>query len=138
LSPVQNKEEKNEVVTNCDHLRKLKFSPSLPNAFTEHGAIMVATILNSPVAVKASIQVVRAFVRLREILSLNKELAYKFAELEQKIERHDKEIKAIFDAIRQLMAPPEPKEKKIGFRVRERDAKYRTSMRRSSKKHNEY
>ena len=60
------KDEKDEVVTNCDHLKKLKFSPNLPYAFTEHGAIMLATILNSPVAVQASIQIVRAFIRLRQ------------------------------------------------------------------------
>jgi len=60
------KEEKEEVVTNCDHLRQLKFSPNLPFAFTEHGAIMAATILNSPVAVQASIIVVRTFIRLRQ------------------------------------------------------------------------
>ena len=58
--------EKDEVVTICDHLKKLKFSPNLPYAFTEHGAIMLATILNSPVAVQASIQIVRAFIRLRQ------------------------------------------------------------------------
>jgi hypothetical protein len=61
--------ERAEVVANCDHLRRLKFSPNLPYAFTEHGAIMLATVLNSPVAVQASIQVVRAFVKLRQMLS---------------------------------------------------------------------
>ena len=69
--------EKAEVVANCDHLKRLKFSPNLPYAFTEHGAIMLAAILNSPVAVQASIQVVRAFVKLRELLFTNKELAHK-------------------------------------------------------------
>lgn len=63
------KEEKDEVVANCDHLKKLKYSPVLTNAFTEHGAIMRATILNSPVAVQASIQVVRTFVKLRQMLA---------------------------------------------------------------------
>jgi len=93
------KEEKEEVVTNCDHLSKLKFSPSLPNAFTEHGAIMVATILNSPIAVKSSIQVVRAFVRLREMIATNKELARKLDALEKK---YDAQFKVVFDAIRQF------------------------------------
>ncbi len=106
------KEEKDEVVTNCDHLRKLKFSPSLPNAFTEHGAIMVATILNSPVAVKTSIQVVRAFVRLREMIVSNKKLSKRLDELEKK---YDTQFKVVFDAIRQLMIPPESKRKHIGF-----------------------
>ncbi len=106
------KEEKDEVVTVCDHLRKLKFSPSLPNAFTEHGAIMVATILNSPIAVKTSIQVVRAFVRLREMIASHKGLAKRLDDLEKK---YDAQFKVVFDAIRQLMTPPEPKRKRIGF-----------------------
>lgn len=106
------KEEKDEVVTVCDHLRKLKFSPSLPNAFTEHGAIMVATILNSPIAVKTSIQVVRAFVRLREMIASHKGLAKRLDELEKK---YDAQFKVVFDAIRQLMTPPEPKRRRIGF-----------------------
>lgn len=109
------KHEKEEVVTNCDHLKRLKFSPTLPHAFTEHGAIMLATVLNSPIAVRASIQVVRAFIRLRRMLSTNKELAHKLTQLERKIEKHDDEIKLIFDAIRQLMKPPEVKKKRIGF-----------------------
>lgn len=124
------KEEKVEVVTNCDHLKKLKFSPSLPNAFTEHGAIMAATILNSPVAVRASIQVVRAFVRLREMIASHKDLAKRLDELEKK---YDAQFRVVFDAIRHLMAQPEPKEKKIGFRVRERGARYKISRRRSIK-----
>jgi uncharacterized membrane protein len=77
---------------------------------------MVATVLNSPSAVRASIQVVRAFVRLREILSTNKELAQKFSQLERKIEKHDDEMKLIFSAIRQLMSPKETKKQKIGFK----------------------
>ena len=106
------KEEKDEVVTNCDHLKRLKFSPTLPHAFTEHGAIMLATILNSPVAVQASIQVVRAFVRLRQMLASNVDLARKLDTLERK---YDAQFKVVFDAIRQLMTPPEPKRQQIGF-----------------------
>ena len=93
------KEEKDAVVTNCDHLKRLKFSPTLPHAFTEHGAIMLATILNSPVAVQSSIQVVRAFVRLRQMLASNAELARKLDTLERK---YDAQFKVVFDAIRQL------------------------------------
>ncbi len=93
------KEEKDEVVTNCDHLKRLKFSPTLPHAFTEHGAIMLATILNSPIAVQASIQVVRAFVRLRQMLASNAVLARKLDTLERK---YDAQFKVVFDAIRQL------------------------------------
>ncbi|RZV39167.1 MAG: ORF6N domain-containing protein [Candidatus Acidulodesulfobacterium acidiphilum] len=86
-----------------------------PYVFTEHGAIMAATILNSSKAVEMSIFVVRAFVKLREITSSNKELAQKLNELEKKYEKHDKDIKAIIDAIRQLMTPPEKTKRKIGF-----------------------
>jgi hypothetical protein len=109
--------EKAEVVANCDHLKRLKFSPNLPYAFTEHGAIMLATVLNSPIAVHASIQVVRAFVRLRKMLAANAELARKLDALEKK---YDEQFKVVFDAIRELMQPPEPKKRKIGFR-RERE-----------------
>lgn len=108
-------EEKNEVVANCDHLARLKFSSTLPYAFTEHGAIMAASVLNSNRAVEISIFVVRAFVKLREILSTNKELAHKLTELERGIGQHDEAIRSLVDAIRQLMMPPEPKKKKIGF-----------------------
>ncbi|MBI3765732.1 MAG: ORF6N domain-containing protein [Ignavibacteriales bacterium] len=70
-------EEKTEVVTNCDHLKKLKFSRYLPSAFTEHGALMLANVLSSKSAVQVSLQIVRTFVRLRELLSSNVELTHK-------------------------------------------------------------
>jgi type I restriction enzyme S subunit len=76
-------DEKDKVVANCDHLKKLRFSYALPYVFTEHGAIMLATILNSEVAVKASIQVVRAFVKLREMMATHKDLARKLIEMEK-------------------------------------------------------
>jgi len=119
--------EKQEVVTNCDHLSKLKFSPVLPYVFTEHGALMVASVLNTKRAVEVSVYVVRAFVRLRQMLLMNKELAHKLAELERKSESHDSAIRSLVTAIRQLMQEPEPKEKKIGFIARERQAIYRTT-----------
>lgn len=97
------------------HLKGLKFSPHMPYAFTEHGAIMLASILNSEAAVHASVQVVRAFIRLRQILSAHKELSAKLDQLEKKTEKHDEEIQAIFSAIRQLMKSPEPARRKIGF-----------------------
>jgi hypothetical protein len=94
----------------------------LPFAFTEHGAIQAATILNSPRAVEMSVYVVRAFVKLRELLSSNRELARRFAQLEtrldKKLTQHDQTIGAILAAIRKLMnpeVPPEPKRRPIGF-----------------------
>jgi len=91
----------------------------LPYAFTEHGAIMAATILNSPRAVGMSIYVVRAFVQLRELISSNKDLARRLDQLEARIEKklvtHDDAIAAMLSAIRQLMNPPSPKRRPIGF-----------------------
>ena len=87
-----------------------------PHAFTEHGAIMAAAVLNSPRAVQVSVYVVRAFVQLRRMLAQNKELAGKLADLERKVGQHDQQIVALIQAIRQLMAPPpQPPRKPIGF-----------------------
>lgn len=86
-----------------------------PYVFTEHGAIMAAGVLNSPRAIEASVYVVRAFVKLREMLSTHKELARRLGELERRIEGQDEEIMALFDAIRQLMEPIEKSGKRIGF-----------------------
>jgi hypothetical protein len=99
-------EEKQEVVTNCDHLAKLKFSRQLPYAFTEHGAIMAATILNSPRAVEVSVFVVRAFVKLRQFALAHEELAAKLEQLEKKVTGHDDAIRQLVAAIRQLTTPP--------------------------------
>ncbi len=89
-----------------------------PYAFTEHGAIMVANVLNTPRAMEVSVYVVRAFVKLREMLATHKELAHKLAELERKLETHDEAIRSLVSAIRQLMTPPpEPKRGRIGFRA---------------------
>ena len=88
----------------------------LPYAFTEHGAIMAATILNTPRATDVSVYVVRAFVRLREVLGAHKELARRLDQLERKLGTHDQAIAGILEAIRQMMAPPEPpKKRRIGF-----------------------
>jgi hypothetical protein len=84
----------------------------LPYAFTEHGAIMAANVLNSKRAVEASVQVVRAFIRLRQLLASNVELAGKLSELERK---YDAQFRVVFDAVRQLMTPAEPKRKQTRF-----------------------
>ena len=103
---------KEKVVVNCDHLKKLKFSSSLPYAFTEHGAVMLASILNSAVAVEVSIQVVRTFNRLREYVAHHKALAQKLDALEK---NYDAQFKAVFDAIRKLMTPPDKPRRRIGY-----------------------
>lgn len=98
-----------------------------PWAFTEHGAVMLAGVLNSPIAAEASIRVVRAFIHLRELLASNKELATKLTELERRLGAHDSAIKTLFDAIKQLLEPPveEEKRKEMGFHIKEEAAKYR-------------
>jgi hypothetical protein len=104
--------EKEEVVTNCDHLKRLKFSPVLPYAFTEHGALMLSSVLHSSAAVEVSIGVVRAFIQLREIAMSHHDLARRLAALESK---YDAKFKDVFDAIRQLMQPPDRPRPRIGF-----------------------
>lgn len=96
----------------------------IPYVFSEHGAVMLASVLNSPVAVRASIRVVRAFVRLREMLASNQELAQKLAELERRQESHDIAIRNLFQTIRQLLTPQESGRRKIGFQVREGNGRY--------------
>lgn len=88
-----------------------------PHAFTEHGAIMAATVLNSPKAVEMSVFVVRAFVRLREMLATNRKLAAKIEELERKLESHDTAIQEVLEAIKELMAPEAAPRRRIGFRL---------------------
>jgi hypothetical protein len=105
-------EEKKEVVANCDHLRQLKFSSTLPNAFTEYGAIMLATVLNTRLAVRMSLQVVRAFVRLREILSTHKNPARKIEEMGM---QYDANFRVLFNAVRRLSNPTVRKKRMIGF-----------------------
>ena len=111
-------QEKDEVVANCDHLAKLKFSRFLPNAFTEHGTIMAANVVNSPTAIEAGLYVVRAFVKMREFILENKEMALKLAELEQRVSEHDAEIGAIITTVNQMI-PPKKIGKQIGFTSKE-------------------
>jgi hypothetical protein len=100
-----------------------------PYAFTEQGVAMLSSVLNSERAVKVNIAIMRAFVKLRETLDTNRELARKFAELERRVGKHDEEITAVLEAIRQLMAPPEKPRREIGFHVRESAARYRVRKR---------
>ena len=100
-----------------------------PWVFTEHGAIMLASVLNSDIAVQASVRVVRAFVRLREMVAANAQLAAKLEELERRLDSHDEAIVDLFAALKRLLEPePKPK-REIGFHARERSARYRTKKR---------
>ena len=110
---------------------------TLPIAFTEHGAIMLASVLNSEIAVQASIRVVRAFVRLREMVAANAQLASKLAELERRFDSHDEAIVDLFATLKRLLEPPEsPKKREIGFHVREKAAHYRVQRRSRTKERN--
>lgn len=109
-------EEKSEVVANCDHLSKLKFSKVLPYAFTEHGAIMAASVLNSPRAIEVSVFIVRAFVKLRREISKHKELIRKIEQLDRRLADHDQQILSLVQAIKHLISPsPVPKKRQIGY-----------------------
>src|SRR5882724_8745448 len=98
----------------------------LPWVFTEHGALMLASVLKSAIAVQASVRVVRAFVRLREMVAANAQLAAKLQELERRLDSHDEGIANLFAALKQLLEPSEPtKRREIGFDFREKAARYR-------------
>ena len=107
-------------------LKKGKNIKYLPYAFTENGVAMLSSVLNSERAITVNIQIMRTFTRIREMLAANKDLARRLDELENK---YDAQFKVVFDAIKQLLAKPEPKKKKIGFVIREHSTKYRTAFR---------
>jgi hypothetical protein len=102
----------------------------MPYAFTEQGVAMLSSVLNSERAVKVNIAIMRAFVKLRKTLETNRKLARKFSDLERRVGKHDKEITAIIEAIRQLMASAEKLRREIGFHVREKTPRYRVRKRR--------
>lgn len=104
------------MVTICDHLISLKFSYQLPYAFTEQGVAMLSSVLNSERAIAVNIQIMRAFVKLKELLLTHKDLAIKIEELERKYANHDERIKDIFEAIHQLLELPVKEKHQIGFR----------------------
>ena len=100
-----------------------------PYAFTEQGVAMLSSVLNSDRAIKVNIAIMRAFVKLRQMLDTNRELAAKFSKLESRVGKHDEEIAAILESIRQLMGPPEKARREIGFHVHERAPRYRVRKR---------
>jgi hypothetical protein len=111
-----NAAEKSEVITNCDHLARLRFAKSLPFAFTEHGAIMAATVLNSRQAVSMSVYVVRAFIRMREQLVANTAILKRLAEIDKSLLQHDAALRDIYRKLLPLLQPPpEPPKRRIGF-----------------------
>lgn len=109
-------QERAEVVTNCDHLQALKFSRHLPLVFTEYGVVMLASVLNSPRAINVNVQIIRTFVRLREMMVAHKGLSEKLARLERRVGHHDFKIREVFAAIRRLVSPSEKHRPTIGFK----------------------
>jgi len=109
--------EKEEVVANCDHLNSLKFAKTNPYAFTEHGAVMLASVLNSEQAVQTSILVVKVFVILRKSLVSHEELTRKIIALELK---YDKSFSVVFQALKELIDQPKPERRRIGF-IKQKD-----------------
>ena len=108
--------EKSEVVAKCDHLAKLKYSQFLPYVFTEHGAIMAASVINSPRAIHFSVFIVRAFIKLRQSLARDKKLAHRMDELEKHLTDHDKQIYYLVQGMKELINPESPPNKRrIGF-----------------------
>ncbi len=123
-------EEQDSLRCHFGTLKRGQHSKYLPCVFIQEGVTMLSSVLRSPRAAQVNIAIMRAFVRLRETLSLHKELAHKLADLERKIENHDESIRTLFEAIRQLMTPPEPlTRKETGFHVKEDSVPYRIKRR---------
>jgi len=118
------KEENQSLRSQNVILKRGEHSKYLPFAFTEQGVAMLSSVLNSERAIEVNIEIVRAFVRIREMLAAHTELAAKLKELEGHIQAHDEQIQAIFEAIRQIMTPPEKPTKRIGFEVKEPKRRY--------------
>jgi hypothetical protein len=112
---------------------EIKYSRRV-HAFTEQGVAMLSSVLNSERAIEVNSVIMRVFVRLREMMATHKELAFKLMELEERLEGHDEQIQNIFEAIRQLMTPPERERKKIGFEVDEPAARYGKGKSRGARK----
>ncbi len=112
--------EKEEVITICDHLQKLRFSATLPYAFTEQGVAMLSSVLNSKRAISVNIQIMKTFIELREMIEDNTELKLKIEDLEKK---YDKQFQVVFDAIKHLIEPEIKPKRKIGFYVADEEIK---------------
>lgn len=117
------KEEKQQLIERYENLKTLKFSPSLPHVFTEHGAVMLASVLNSDRAIAVNIQIVRIFAQIRELLLTHKDILIKLEQMEKKmikqggkLQKHDQDIRLIFEYLKQLLNPPDEPRPRVGFR----------------------
>ena len=118
---VLTKEEKENVVANCDHLKRLKYSPYLPSIFTEHGIIMLSSVLNSETAIQVSIRIVEVFIKMREMFNTHQDILKKFEQLETRLSMHDDQFMLIFEYLKQFEEAKQQhleqeKRRKIGFR----------------------
>ena len=109
-----NEAEKEQLVANCDRFRRLKHSSSLPYVFTEQGVAMLSSVLKSERAIQVNIAIMRAFIKLKQVLATHKEVSRKLKELELKVNNHDQDILRIFEALRKMIEPT-TKTRAIGF-----------------------
>ena len=108
--------EKEQVVANCDHLEKIKFSPYLPYVFTEHGTVMLANILNSERAIQVSIRIVEIFIKIREYILTNQDLLLKIQHLEKRLGNQDEKITLVFEYLKKLIEIQDNPRERIGFK----------------------
>jgi hypothetical protein len=113
--------EKARLIKTYEHLNRLKYSPNLPFVFTEHGAVMLASVLNSERAIEVNVQIVRVFIRMREMLITHKDILSKLRKVEMKAVRQDDDIKLIFKYLKELFNPSREPRRKIGFRHKKED-----------------
>ena len=111
------KDEKEEVVANCDHLQNLRFSAHLPYVFTEHGAVMLASVLNSDIAIAANIRIVKVFTQIRQIVTDASELRLEIEKIKKKLDQHGQDFELIFKCLNALTEKAEKPRKKIGYKI---------------------
>ncbi len=112
-------EEKEKLLDDYPHLNNLKYSSNLPYAFTEHGAVMLASVLNSDRAIGVNVQIVRIFTRMRQLLLINKDILLALEKVEKRVDQHGGDIQLIFKYLKELLSPPTVPLRKIGFKRNE-------------------
>jgi hypothetical protein len=113
-------EEYNSLRSQIGTLKRGEHAKYLPYVFTEQGVAMLSSVLNSEIAIKVNIQIIRIFSRMRELLLTHKEILLKLEQLEKKLTNHDEEIEVIFDTLKELISPPTKERKKIGYKLPEK------------------
>ena len=124
------KKERIELVTNCDRFESLKHSSSYPLAFTEQGVAMLSSVLKSKRAIQVNIQIMKTFVHLRKVMLSHAALSQRLDELEKK---YDEQFKTVFQALRQIIYPPAPSKRQIGFQIKESLARYQVKKKSTKK-----